>query len=155
MASHAPIRWTGAAAAVTAASIISYVNTLNHELVHDDIFAIRDNADVRQSASLTSVFENDFWGKSMSSNTSHKSYRPMTILTFRLNHQLHGIEPFGYHLTNVCLHALVCLAYFKFCAKWVWGDVGLALAAALLFAVHPIHVEAVLQKSITGLFPYS
>ncbi|XP_065840241.1 protein O-mannosyl-transferase TMTC1-like isoform X1 [Oscarella lobularis] len=79
----------------------------------------------------------------MSSNTSHKSYRPMTILTFRLNHQLHGIEPLGYHLTNVCLHALVCLAYFKFCAKWVWGDVGLALAAALLFAVHPIHVEAV------------
>lgn len=44
---------------------------------------------------------------------SHKSYRPLTVLTFRLNYWLHQLEPWGYHATNVFLHALVCLLYLR------------------------------------------
>lgn len=36
---------------------------------------------------------------------SHGSYRPLCVLTFRLNHLLGGLEPWGYHLVNVALHA--------------------------------------------------
>lgn len=44
---------------------------------------------------------------------SHKSYRPLTVLTFRLNYLLHQLEPWGYHATNVLLHAAVCLLYLR------------------------------------------
>ena len=44
---------------------------------------------------------------------SHKSYRPLTVLTFRLNYLLHQLEPYGYHLANVLLHAIVCLLYLR------------------------------------------
>lgn len=44
---------------------------------------------------------------------SHKSYRPLCVLTFRLNYWLHQLQPMGYHLTNISLHALVCLLYLR------------------------------------------
>lgn len=45
---------------------------------------------------------------------SHKSYRPLCVLTFRWNYLLHGLEPFGYHLVNVLLHCIASSIYFKY-----------------------------------------
>ncbi|XP_017489113.1 PREDICTED: transmembrane and TPR repeat-containing protein 3-like, partial [Rhagoletis zephyria] len=42
---------------------------------------------------------------------SHKSYRPVSVFTFRLNYAVHGLRPFGYHLINVLLHVVVTLLY--------------------------------------------
>lgn len=64
-------------------AIVVYLNGLNGDFVHDDIFAIKRNRDVTGSNGLIDVMFNDFWGAPMSSNASHKSYRPLTILTFR------------------------------------------------------------------------
>uniref|UniRef100_A0A182VFL2 Glycosyltransferase RgtA/B/C/D-like domain-containing protein n=1 Tax=Anopheles merus TaxID=30066 RepID=A0A182VFL2_ANOME len=72
---------------------------------------------------------------------SHKSYRPLCVLTFRWNYLLHGLEPAGYHLVNVLLHTIVSLMYFRMCAMLLSETA--SFAAALLFAVHPIHTEAV------------
>ncbi|GFX53361.1 protein O-mannosyl-transferase TMTC3 [Trichonephila clavipes] len=72
---------------------------------------------------------------------SHKSYRPVCVFTYRLNYLLHGLQPFGYHLANVVLHALVCMLYKKTCSLFV--SEGTAFLAALLFAIHPLHTEAV------------
>ncbi|GIY09497.1 protein O-mannosyl-transferase TMTC3 [Caerostris extrusa] len=72
---------------------------------------------------------------------SHKSYRPVCVFTYRLNYLLHGLQPFGYHLVNVVLHALVCLLYKRTCSLFVTE--GTALIASVLFAVHPLHTEAV------------
>lgn len=54
----------------------------NSEFVHDDLVAVVRNPDVFETPILN-LFSNDFWGESMSSTTSHKSYRPFTVLTFR------------------------------------------------------------------------
>lgn len=62
---------------------LCYSNSVHGELVHDDVWAIVNNPDVRPGSSLRKVFSNDFWGKPMSDNTSHKSYRPLCILTFK------------------------------------------------------------------------
>ncbi|KAL9702669.1 hypothetical protein quinque_006187 [Culex quinquefasciatus] len=72
---------------------------------------------------------------------SHKSYRPLCVLTFRWNYLLHGLEPAGYHLVNMLLHTVVSLMYFRMCAMLL-SEVS-SFAAAMLFAVHPIHTEAV------------
>lgn len=62
---------------------LCYSNSLRGEFVHDDVWAILNNPDVRPGSSLRSIFFNDFWGKRMADNTSHKSYRPLCILTFK------------------------------------------------------------------------
>lgn len=76
--------WTAGSYAVLATlCVLCYSNSVRGELVHDDVWAIINNPDVRPSSSLRNIFSNDFWGKRMSDNTSHKSYRPLCILTFK------------------------------------------------------------------------
>ncbi|VFV42015.1 transmembrane and tpr [Lynx pardinus] len=79
----------------------------------------------------------------MAENTSHKSYRPLCVLTFKLNVFLTGMNPFYFHAVNVILHCLVTLVLMYTCDKAVFRNRRLAFATALLFAVHPIHTEAV------------
>ena len=62
---------------------VCYWNTLKGEFVHDDVFAIVKNKDVQLDSDWIDCFQHDFWGKDISSNVSHKSYRPLTVLSFR------------------------------------------------------------------------
>ncbi|KAJ8245606.1 hypothetical protein GJAV_G00272550 [Gymnothorax javanicus] len=72
--------------------VLCYGNSLQGEFVHDDVWAIINNPDVRPGSSLGNIFFNDFWGKRMADNTSHKSYRPLCILTFNAGHA-HQAQP--------------------------------------------------------------
>lgn len=60
-----------------------YVNALRGDFVHDDIPAVTTNRDVLGLTPLQGLLRNDFWGTSMAADSSHKSYRPLTTLTFR------------------------------------------------------------------------
>ncbi|XP_057558290.1 protein O-mannosyl-transferase TMTC1 isoform X6 [Hippopotamus amphibius kiboko] len=134
----------GAAALLAGASCLCYGRSLRGEFVHDDVWAIVHNPDVRPGAPLRwGIFANDFWGKGMAENTSHKSYRPLCVLTFKLNIFLTGMNPFYFHAVNVILHCLVTLMLMYTCDKTVFRNRGLAFVTALLFAVHPVHTEAV------------
>ena len=136
--------WTVAGfLAVLSVAILCYWNTLSGELVHDDRFAIKENMDLRPTVPFAQVFANDFWGKPMADPTSHKSYRPLTVLTFRVNYALHQLSPWGYHAVNVALHAVAsCLVVL---VSWVvvFGALQPAVTTGLLFAAHPVHTEAV------------
>jgi hypothetical protein len=68
---------------VSFVAIVCYVNGLQGDFVHDDIPAITMNKDVIGINPVTNVFRNDFWGTPMSDVNSHKSYRPLTTLSFR------------------------------------------------------------------------
>ncbi|KAF7646940.1 hypothetical protein LDENG_00179880, partial [Lucifuga dentata] len=134
---------TGRCAVLVALCALCYSNSLHGELVHDDVWAIINNPDVRPGSSLWSIFSNDFWGKRMADNTSHKSYRPLCILTFKLNILLGGTTPLYFHLINMCLHCAVTCLLMHTCECCVFDDSRLAFVTALLFSVHPIHTEAV------------
>jgi hypothetical protein len=77
-------------------------------------------------------------------DVQHQSYRPLTTLTFRWNHQAHGLDPEGYHLVNVALH-MVATVLFVFVAAHVAAQPSFAylVLVGVLFGVHPVHVEAV------------
>lgn len=64
-------------------ALACYSNCLHSDFVHDDIMAIVKNPDVKTESSILELWTHDFWGQKMCSNLSHKSYRPLTILTFR------------------------------------------------------------------------
>ncbi|XP_018332006.1 transmembrane and TPR repeat-containing protein CG4050 [Agrilus planipennis] len=132
---------TALSAIIVLTSVMVYHNSCYCGFVFDDISAIKDNRDLRTHTPLVNIFFNDFWGTPMHKEQSHKSYRPLTVLTFRWNYYFQQLEPLGYHLVNVVFHAVVCLLYFRLCSIFL-SEMS-SFMAAMLFTVHPIHTEAV------------
>ncbi|XP_061189465.1 protein O-mannosyl-transferase TMTC1-like [Saccostrea echinata] len=125
------------------AAFVCYLNSLNGDFVHDDLFAIKNNGDVNGRNPLWSLWENDFWGRPMADPRSHKSYRPFTVLSFRINFHLGQGSPYGFHVVNVCLHTLMTILFTYVCQTTLRLPAQCGLISGLIFAVHPIHTEAV------------
>lgn len=103
--------------------------------------AIVNNPDVTRATPLGDIWTNDFWGTPIGSTNSHGSYRPLCVASFRLNHWTGGLDPKGYHAANVLLHcAVTYLVYALY--RTLLPRCKPAVAAAV-FAVHPVHAEAV------------
>ena len=95
------------------------------------------------STPLSSLLLDDFWGTPLSHSGSHKSYRPVTVLSFRLNYLAGGLRPWGYHLVNVLLHSVACGLFSQLAGRLLDPGSPAAWFASLLFVVHPVHTEAV------------
>ena len=130
---------------LTVVSIALFVNSLYGAFCFDDAFALLYNGDVHhQENRLKDIFFHDFWGHDITKPDSHKSYRPFTTISFRMNYlgflwlggnetrpesipeDLHGStwQPeaflFGLHLVNVILHAAVSCYVYKL-ARDFWN----------------------------------
>ncbi len=92
------------------------------------------------------------------------NWHPLTMLSIMIDYAIWGLNPFGYHLVNVVLHAVNTALVFILSAK-VFERAGLvgrrvvtaSVIAALLFGIHPLHVESVSWVSerkdvLSGLF---
>ncbi len=123
-------------ALVLAAVALIYGNTLVNGFVSDDELYITRNAQV-VDASLHRLF---------TPNPVSNVFRPVTFATFALNWKLGGPNPVGYHLLNLLLHAgatwLLYILLLELIGSTPEGKT-IAMVAALLYAVHPIHTEAV------------
>jgi len=81
---------------------------------------------------------------------------PLTWISFQLNYELHGLEPAGFLLTNVVLHALSTLLLFAALTRMTRATWPSAFVAAV-FAIHPLHVESVAwaaerKDALAGVF---
>ncbi|XP_055949384.1 protein O-mannosyl-transferase TMTC2-like isoform X2 [Argiope bruennichi] len=130
-------------ATVSGLSMVLYWNTLGADFAYDDSRAIKTNQDLLPSTPIGQLFFNDFWGTPLTHSGSHKSYRPLCVLTFRLNYALGGFDPWGYHFFNVVLHTLVSALFTHFASAIFCHNPLPTLVAGLLFAAHPIHTEAI------------
>uniref|UniRef100_A0A2C9JYV8 dolichyl-phosphate-mannose--protein mannosyltransferase n=1 Tax=Biomphalaria glabrata TaxID=6526 RepID=A0A2C9JYV8_BIOGL len=124
-------------------AVLCYINGVPGDFVHDDVLAILHNRDVTGESDLLAIFYNDFWGVSMQDSTSHKSYRPLCVLSFRLDYYLSGGDSRWFHVVNIMLHALVVFVLTQVCQNVLKMSSLATLVATSLFAVHPIHTEAV------------
>ncbi|CAJ0953663.1 unnamed protein product, partial [Mesorhabditis belari] len=128
-------------------SIICCFPSIDGEFVFDDHETILNNPIVQGKIPIYEIVSRDYWGTRISSSLSHKSYRPFTTFTFWLNHQLHGNSPLGYHLVNIFLHFLVTYHIWKL-TKRLTANRFTVQSTTLIFAVHPVHTEAVCN--VTG-----
>lgn len=64
-------------------SVICYSNSYYGAFVFDDSEAVVNNQDVNLKTPVIKIFSHDFWGTRLTNRASHKSYRPLTILSFR------------------------------------------------------------------------
>lgn len=100
------------------------------------------NFDVSSPNSWMQMFQHDYWGTPLADSGSHGSYRPLSVLSFKMNYLVGGYNPWGYHLINNLMHCLATGLVVKLARHFfssVWGIV----ATGALFAAHPIHTEAV------------
>ena len=113
--------------------------TLTHQFVFDDLGLVVRNELVQNLHRLPALLSADYW-----SFTGKKSglYRPLVLLSFSVEHAFYGLRPLGYHAVNLLLHAAVSLLVFLV-VDALFGHRSLALATALLFNLHPVHVEAI------------
>jgi protein O-mannosyl-transferase len=69
-------------------------------------------------------------------------WHPLTLLSLMMDYQLYGMNPLGYHLTNLILHILSTLLLFWLFNRMT-GAVWRSALVAAVFALHPLHVESV------------
>ncbi len=129
---------------LVAATILCYVPSLPGGFIWDDDMNVTQNETLRDVEGLGEIW--------IPQNTPQ--YYPLTFSVFWLEYQLWGLEPFGYHLVNLLLHALNALLIWSLLARI--GVRGAGLAAAL-FALHPLQVESVawvmeLKNVLSGTF---
>jgi tetratricopeptide (TPR) repeat protein len=79
----------------------------------------------------------------MASSVLGGIWQPLSWLSLALDHSLWGLEPAGFHLTNLLLHSATAALFYFVCLRLLDGRRGAALLAALFFAVHPLRVESV------------
>ena len=118
-----------------------YANSLNGPFIVDDLSYVVSNRLVLGGGNFLSYFGEGFCEAS-SRGFGCPYYRPLLNLSFRLDYLLWGMNPFGFHLTNVVIHTLVVLLLYVV-TRVVFQQRLVAIVASLLFAVHPIHVESV------------
>lgn len=134
-----------------AIAIVCYANSLFNDFTYDDEYIIRTNPNIRSLADVRAIWLTDWWyyagaedglTPELRDPARDRLYRPLTVFTFALNYAAHGLHPFGFHAGNVLLHGLVTILVWKL-AERLFRRPRVAGIAALLFAVHPIHAEAV------------
>jgi len=106
---------------------------------------IKKNPNVYEELNWQRLFRTDYWGLDMfEGDWTHKSFRPLTVLTFRWNHALLGsFEGSGFHIVNVLLN-LACSMLLGLLGHALGLSPDFALILAALFLAHPIHTESVL-----------
>ena len=117
---------------------IVYGSTLTNGFVWDDTPIIATNSLLENPANIPQFF--------LSEDTINEDptgyYRPVTYISFTLDRSLWGVNPAGYHLTNLLLHLLVTLLFYAVTAA-MFNKERLAFLAALIFALHPMAGETV------------
>lgn len=123
-----------------------YANTLYNGFVYDDYEIIVDNYLIRELGNLPILFQQDYFAYS-----GEMSYRPIVTLTYFIDYALFGLNPFGFHLINILLHAVNGLLLYIFLNMFLEKPKVLitktyitnSLLITFLFVAHPVLTEAV------------
>ncbi len=113
-----------------------YFNTLSYDFIHldDDYFISVAEPQNEKLLNAVSAVSGTYLNSAF--------YRPATNLSFFINYQISGSAPFGYHLTNLLIHCLVCCLVYILLRKLNYAYY-VSLVAALIYSAHPLFTNAV------------
>lgn len=124
-------------------TLIPYANSLSNGFVWDDHEQVAMNSSLRPDAPLLNLVEPNIWGFVHARvREPINYYRPLQMVSYRLTAELFEFNARAFHAVNLAFHLMVVLLVFALFKK-LTARMGLAFAAAALFAVHPIHAESV------------
>jgi Flp pilus assembly protein TadD len=125
-------------AILAVAAALPYLNTLRNGFASDDGRQVLHNPYIRDFHHLPQIFKTQAASYVLLNAPNY--YRPLMNVGYLLCYKVFGLRAFGFHLVNVVLHVAVVCAVF-IVTKRMFQNRNLALMAAVLFAVHPVHSE--------------
>ncbi len=121
--------------AIALATTLAYSGSFSGDWISDDRPLIVQNASV-QGLSMENL------RTIATSRSDGVNYIPLNFLSLAIDHAIFGLWAPGFHLVNLVLHIATAFAIY-FLVLRIPESAGLAAAAALLWAVHPVQVESV------------
>jgi protein O-mannosyl-transferase len=138
-----PLQWLHAERlplAICGVAFLIYSRSLFCGFEGDDFPQIVNNRQVQSWEYLPKLLGSNLW--SQLSDRPGQFYRPIFSVWMLLVHTCGGLAPWFWHLSSILLHVVATWLVFRICRQFTGNDAG-AAAAAAIFAVHPIHVDAV------------
>ncbi len=132
--------WCGIAI-VLALTFAVYIPTLRYQFVHDDRGQIVDNPAVHSWHAVPAYFTAHAWAAVMPDEYVNY-YRPIFLLWLRINDAVFGNHAWGWHLSTILAHVLTTLLLYLLVLR-LGINRDIALLAALIFGLHPVHIEGV------------
>jgi len=120
---------------VAFAAAAAFAIGVPNELLRDDVAIVGERL---AGAGLSAIVGESWWGPAYADGL----YRPATLLWLAAQRAVFGVAPEGYHVVSLLLHALASALVARLAGRLSGARAG--LAAGLVFALHPIHAEAVL-----------
>jgi hypothetical protein len=138
LASHFP---RVMAAIVCLLTFLVYLKTLRFQFVHDDRGQILGNSSIRSWQAVPGYFTSHVWA-AIAPTFLGNEYRPIFLLWLRINDAVFGERALGWHLTTVLVHvaATYCVLILAYKIVQEWPT---AVLSALVFGLHPVHIEGV------------
>src|SRR5438477_3053627 len=130
---------------IVAATVLVYANSLSGAFLFDDTKQIVGNPALRSWGNVLRAFTTDVWSfqrGTLTKDIQLPYYRPLFTVYLTLTFKLFGLWEPGWHLMNLLVHTGATVAVF-FLIKRLSGDRLTATLAALLFGLHPAHVESI------------
>jgi hypothetical protein len=128
-----------AALLVAAVALLVFANSLANEYAYDDRHIIVDNEAIHSLGTLPGALTTPYWPSTYGKDLG--LWRPVTTGAFGIQWLVGGGSPLVYHIVNLIVHAVAAVLVLVLLMHLM--SLPAALAAGLVFAVHPVHVEAV------------
>ena len=136
---------------IIAAAFAVYGPSLQNGFVWDDTALVLLDPFIRSWRLIPEGFKHFLFTDATAANF----YRPLQRLTFTADYAINGFAPWGYHLSNVILHALAAGALFLFLEELITQfqeeqkdrAFSIAFLTSLLWVIHPVHNAAVIYIS--------
>jgi hypothetical protein len=123
-------------------AFVAFRDVFAYSFTTGDILGLIRSSIIDHVSDLGRIFSEPLSG-SVTDLVPFHFYRPVSTLSYSFDYAVWGLDPFGYHLTDVMLHAAVgaCVAL---CARRVFGFSALvSMVLAALFVIHPLHVHTI------------
>ena len=122
----------------------TFANSLSGSFLWDDDTQIVRNPNVRSLDKIPDAFTQGVWAFTATKEQPNKSnfYRPTQTALYALTYQWNGYDPKAYHVVQIGFHVAASIFVYLVCLELGLTS-ALALLAAALFGVHPIHTEAI------------
>ena len=135
--------------AICGFAALVYARSLFCGFVRDDQPQIVRNPEVQSWQYLPRLLGSHLWSHQAGAGSHHLFYRPLFSAWMLLVYTVGGLTPWFWHLSSIVLHVAATYLVFRLCLRLTASEPG-AAAGAALFAVHPIHVDAVTWVSASN-----
>lgn len=127
------------------AGFFAYINAYQNQFLWDDEFNIQRNVFIRSFSNISKIFTTN---GGAGAGRLDNFYRPVKLIAYTIVYSIFGLQPWPFHLLNVCLHIANALLIL-FLINKIFKKELLGFFTALLWVVHPTHTEAITYISAT------